>query len=54
MFSVASEYRSVVAKKVTELLRNSKFRVVDVIPIKGKVRDEDISRISEALHKVLT
>ncbi len=45
---------SLVTKKITELLRNSKFRVIDVILIKGKVGDEDISRISKALHKMLT
>jgi len=44
----------IVTKKVAELLRNSKFRIIDVIPIKGKVRDEDISRISKALYRVLT
>ncbi len=45
---------SVVVKRLEDLLRGSKFKVVDIIPIKGKVGDEDIIRIKKALHKVLT
>jgi len=44
----------VAIKKITELLKNSKFRIIDVISIRGRVKDEDISKINEALRKVLS
>lgn len=44
---------SMVVKRLKDLLRGSKFKVVDIIPIKGKVKDKDITRIKKALHTVL-